>query len=59
MSNKALPDYPVSRMQETGVARSVFDTLNSPRHNHQIDASAGLLVNQSATLLREIFRSQR
>lgn len=44
---------------KTGAAGSVFDTLVSPLHNHHIEVRAGLLAEQSASLLREFFRSRR
>jgi len=44
---------------KTGAAGSVFDTLISERHNHRIDVSAGLLANESASLLRDFFRARR
>ncbi|MEZ5461501.1 tRNA adenosine(34) deaminase TadA [Dokdonella sp.] len=44
---------------KTGAAGSVFDTLISERHNHRIAVSAGLLAEESASLLREFFRSRR
>lgn len=44
---------------KTGAAGSVFDTLVSPKHNHRIAVAAGLLADESASLLREFFRSRR
>lgn len=44
---------------KTGAAGSVFDTLISDRHNHRIEVSAGLCADESASLLREFFRSRR
>jgi tRNA(Arg) A34 adenosine deaminase TadA len=44
---------------KTGAAGSVFDTLVSPLHNHRIAVSAGLLAEERAVLLREVFRSRR
>jgi tRNA(adenine34) deaminase len=44
---------------KTGAAGSVFDTLTSARHNHRIEVQGGLLADESATLLRDFFRSRR
>lgn len=44
---------------KTGAAGSVFDTLISERHNHRIQVDGGLLAEESATMLREFFRSRR
>ncbi|OJY91561.1 MAG: tRNA-specific adenosine deaminase [Lysobacterales bacterium 63-13] len=44
---------------KTGAAGSVFDTLISPLHNHRIEVAAGLLADESGTMLREFFRSRR
>ena len=43
----------------TGAAGSVFDTLISDKHNHRIEVRGGLLADESATMLREFFRSRR
>ena len=44
---------------KTGAAGSVFDTLTSERHNHRVAVSAGLLADESASLLQSFFRSRR
>lgn len=44
---------------KTGAAGSVFDTLVSDLHNHRIEVQGGLLAEESATLLRDFFRSRR
>ncbi|HZX69352.1 MAG TPA: tRNA adenosine(34) deaminase TadA [Rhodanobacter sp.] len=44
---------------KTGAAGSVFDTLVDARHNHRIEVAGGLLAAESASLLREFFRSRR
>jgi len=44
---------------KTGAAGSVFDTLVSDRHNHRVLVQGGLLAGDSATLLRDFFRSRR
>lgn len=44
---------------KTGAAGSVFDTLIDQRHNHRIALAGGLLAEESASLLREFFRSRR
>lgn len=44
---------------KTGAAGSVFDTLVDARHNHRIEVAGGLLAEESASLLREFFRTRR
>ncbi|WP_426703108.1 tRNA adenosine(34) deaminase TadA [Rhodanobacter sp. Col0626] len=44
---------------KTGAAGSVFDTLIDARHNHRIDVAGGLLARESASMLRDFFRSRR
>jgi len=44
---------------KTGAAGSVFDTLTSDRHNHRVEVQGGLFADESATLLRDFFRSRR
>lgn len=44
---------------KTGAAGSVFDTLVSDRHNHRVAVAGGLMAEESATLLRNFFRSRR
>ncbi|HET9033554.1 MAG TPA: tRNA adenosine(34) deaminase TadA [Dokdonella sp.] len=44
---------------KTGAAGSVFDTLVSPLHNHRIEVASGLFADESASMLREFFRSRR
>ncbi len=44
---------------KTGAAGSVFDTLVSDRHNHRVSVERGLFAEDSATLLRDFFRSRR
>lgn len=44
---------------KTGAAGSVFDTLVSAKHNHQIEVAGGLMAEESAALLREFFRQRR
>ena len=44
---------------KTGAAGSVFDTLVSDRHNHRVEVQGGLLADESASMLREFFRSRR
>lgn len=48
-----------ARDPKTGAAGSVFDTLVSERHNHRVAVESGLLADESATLLRDFFRSRR
>lgn len=44
---------------KTGAAGSVFDTLVDARHNHRIEVAGGLLAAESASMLRDFFRSRR
>ena len=44
---------------KTGAAGSVFDLLASPRHNHRIEVSGGVLADEAASLLRSYFRAKR
>ena len=44
---------------KTGAAGSVFDVLNSERHNHRVTVRGGLLADESASLLQSFFRSRR
>ncbi len=44
---------------KTGAAGSVFTTLIDERHNHRIAVTGGLLAEESASLLRDFFRSRR
>ncbi|WP_158753971.1 tRNA adenosine(34) deaminase TadA [Dyella sp. S184] len=44
---------------KTGAAGSVFNTLTDERHNHRIEVAGGLLVEESASLLRDFFRARR
>lgn len=44
---------------KTGAAGSVFDTLDSPLHNHRIQVQGGVLAEEAAGVLREFFRSRR
>ena len=44
---------------KTGAAGSVFDTLISDKHNHQVEVQGGLLADESAVLLRDFFRARR
>jgi len=44
---------------KTGAAGSVFDTLLSHKHNHQVAVSGGVLGEESARLLQSFFRDRR
>ncbi|HEY0198276.1 MAG TPA: tRNA adenosine(34) deaminase TadA [Rhodanobacter sp.] len=48
-----------ARDPKTGAAGSVFDTLIDERHNHRIEVAGGLMAEESASLLRDFFRSRR
>ena len=43
----------------TGAAGSVFDILNSDRHNHQVEISQGVLANECGALLKAFFQARR
>lgn len=42
-----------------GAFRSCFELLTSPRLNHQVDVTAGLLAEESAALLQSFFSARR
>jgi tRNA(adenine34) deaminase len=44
---------------KAGAAGSVFDVLGEPRLNHRPEVSAGLLGDESASLLRAFFGARR
>jgi tRNA(Arg) A34 adenosine deaminase TadA len=44
---------------KTGAAGSMFDTLVDARHNHRIEVAGGLLAEETASMLRELFRARR
>ena len=44
---------------KTGAAGSVFDILNSERHNHQVEISQGILAEEYGALLKEFFQERR
>ncbi len=43
----------------TGAAGSVYNILQSNELNHRCEVTAGVLAEESATLLRDFFRSRR
>ena len=43
----------------TGAAGSVFDILNSDRHNHQVEISQGVLADECGALLKAFFQARR
>jgi tRNA(Arg) A34 adenosine deaminase TadA len=43
----------------TGAAGSVFDLLGSPRHNHRIEVTSGVLADEAGRMLRDYFRAKR
>jgi tRNA(adenine34) deaminase len=45
--------------EKAGMAGSVLDLLRHPRLNHRPEVTAGVLAEESATLLAEFFRLQR
>ncbi len=42
-----------------GAVRSCFEVLSHPRLNHQVGVTAGILAEESATLLQSFFSSRR
>jgi len=44
---------------KTGADGSVFDLLQSPRHNHRLAVRAGVGADQAAALLRQYFGAKR
>lgn len=44
---------------KTGAAGSVFDILNSDRHNHQVETRSGVLAEQCGSLLKDFFQVRR
>jgi len=44
---------------KAGAVRSCFEVLNHPRLNHKVDATAGILAEAAAALLREFFAARR
>ncbi|MFO0041302.1 MAG: tRNA adenosine(34) deaminase TadA [Pseudomonadota bacterium] len=44
---------------KTGAAGSVFDLLESPRHNHRIRVTGGVLAGQAGRMLSNYFRAKR
>ncbi len=48
-----------ARDPKTGAAGSVFDILNSDRHNHDVQITEGVLAEECGRLLTEFFRARR
>ena len=44
---------------KTGAAGSVFDTLQSPLHNHRVEVAGGILAEQCGMLLKDFFQARR
>jgi tRNA(adenine34) deaminase len=44
---------------KTGAAGSVFDIVRSPRLNHQLQVTSGVMAEECGTLLQDFFRSRR
>ena len=44
---------------KTGAAGSMFDLLADPRHNHRVEAVAGVLGEQASAMLTNYFRAKR
>lgn len=48
-----------ARDPKTGAAGSVFDLLASPLHNHRVEISAGVLIDDASRMLSNYFRRKR
>jgi tRNA(adenine34) deaminase len=48
-----------ARDPKTGAAGSVFDLLQSPRHNHSVDVAGGILADECGRVLQGFFRARR
>ncbi len=48
-----------ARDPKTGAAGSVFDLLESPRHNHRVAVTGGVLADEAGRLLSNYFRAKR
>jgi tRNA(Arg) A34 adenosine deaminase TadA len=44
---------------KTGAAGSVFDLLESPRHNHRVAVTGGVLADEAGRMLSNYFRAKR
>lgn len=44
---------------KTGAVHSVFELLQSERHNHRVEVQGGVLAEPCSTLLRDFFRARR
>ena len=44
---------------KTGAAGGMFDILQSPKHNHSIELSGGVLSEECAHLLQQFFQEKR
>ena len=44
---------------KTGAVKSVFRTLDDPRHNHSISWEGGVLADESSALLKAFFQARR
>jgi len=45
--------------EKTGAAGSAFELLQSPKHNHKINVSSGVLLAECRATLQEFFRYKR
>lgn len=48
-----------ARDPKTGAAGSVFDLLESPRHNHRVAVRGGVLAAECGAILSDWFRAKR
>lgn len=44
---------------KTGAAGSVFDILNSDKHNHKVELRPGMMAEECSMILTEFFRAKR
>jgi tRNA(adenine34) deaminase len=48
-----------AREPRSGAARSMYQILDDPRRNHQVDVSEGVRADASKSLLQSFFQSRR
>lgn len=45
--------------EKTGAVGSAFELLQSPKHNHRVEVSGGVLLDECRSLLQNFFRDKR
>ena len=48
-----------ARDPKAGAVGSLYDLARDARHNHQVEVTAGVMEQESGTLLRDFFRALR